>query len=73
MQVQRGQSQEEIIQALRRQIDELTAANLQLREQLARKEQLAVKGSATDMMPSRKLCNEGSEWAEMESRDELFV
>jgi hypothetical protein len=38
MQVQRGQSQEEIIQALRRQIDELTAANLQLREQLARKE-----------------------------------
>src|SRR6266568_8952112 len=49
MQVQRGQSQEEIIQALRRQIDELTAANLQLREQLARKEQLAVKGSATDI------------------------
>ncbi len=48
MQVQRGQSQEEIIQALRRQIDELTAANLQLREQLARKEQLAAKGSATD-------------------------
>ena len=49
MQVQRGQSQEEIIQALRRQIDELTAANLQLREQLARKEQLAAKGSATDI------------------------
>jgi transcriptional regulator with XRE-family HTH domain len=41
MQTQRGQSQEEIIQALRRQIDELTAANRQLREQLARKEQLA--------------------------------
>jgi transcriptional regulator with XRE-family HTH domain len=48
MQVQRGQSQEETIQALRRQIDELTAANLQLREQLAHKEQLAAKGSATD-------------------------
>jgi transcriptional regulator with XRE-family HTH domain len=45
MQVQRGQTQEEIIQALRRQIDELTAANLQLREQLARKEQLAAKDS----------------------------
>jgi transcriptional regulator with XRE-family HTH domain len=41
MQTQREQSQEEIIQALRRQIDELTAANRQLREQLARKEQLA--------------------------------
>jgi transcriptional regulator with XRE-family HTH domain len=48
MQVQRGQSQEEIIQALRRQIDELTAANFQLREQLAHKEQLVAKGSATD-------------------------
>jgi len=41
MQTQREQSQEELIQALRRQIDELTAANRQLREQLARKEQLA--------------------------------
>jgi transcriptional regulator with XRE-family HTH domain len=41
MQTQREQSQEEIIQALRRQIDELTAANRQLREQLARKELLA--------------------------------
>jgi transcriptional regulator with XRE-family HTH domain len=49
MQVQRGQSQEEIIQALRRQIDELTAANLQLREQLARKEQLVAQGWATDV------------------------
>jgi transcriptional regulator with XRE-family HTH domain len=49
MQVQRGQSQEEIIQALRRQIDELTAANLQLREQLTRKEQLVAQGSATDV------------------------
>src|SRR6266581_1391669 len=49
MQVQRGQTQEEIIQALRRQIDELTAANFQLREQLAHKEQLAAKGSAMEI------------------------
>ncbi len=49
MQTQREQSQEEIIQALRRQIDELTAANRQLREQLARKEQLAASGSAPDI------------------------
>jgi len=51
MQTQREQSQEEIIQALRRQIDELTAANRQLREQLARKEQLAIgkQDSAPDI------------------------
>ncbi len=48
MQVQHGQTQEEIIQTLRRQIDELTAANLQLREQLARKEQLVAKDSTTN-------------------------
>ncbi len=39
MQVQHEQSQEEIIQALHRQVEELTAANLVLQEQLARKEQ----------------------------------
>ncbi len=49
MQTQREQSQEEIIQALRRQIDELTAANHQLREQLAREEQLAASGTAADI------------------------
>ena len=50
MQVKREQSQEEIIQSLRRQIDELTAANRRLKEQLARKEQLSARkqGSATD-------------------------
>jgi len=50
MQVQRDQSQEELIQALRRQIDELTEANRFLREQLARKEQLIahVQSTATD-------------------------
>ncbi len=42
MQVQRGQSQEEIIRALRQQIDELTAANRRLQEQLAAKKQDAV-------------------------------
>ena len=39
MQVQREQSQDEVIQALQRQVNELTAANLLLEEQLARKEQ----------------------------------
>src|SRR5438552_1406324 len=39
MQVQREKSQEEELQALRRQVDELTATNLLLQEQLARKEQ----------------------------------
>lgn len=39
MQVQDEQSQEEVIRALQQQIDELTADNLLLREQLARKEQ----------------------------------
>jgi signal transduction histidine kinase len=39
MQVQREKSQEEEMQALRRQVDELTATNLLLQEQLARKEQ----------------------------------
>jgi len=39
MQVQHEQSQEEIIQALHRQVEELTAANFVLQEQLARKEQ----------------------------------
>ncbi len=49
MQVQRRQSQEEIIQALRRQVDELTEVNRQLREQLALRGQLATNGSATDI------------------------
>ena len=50
MQVKREPSQEEIIQALRRQIDELTAANRRLREQLARKEHLSTRkqGPAAD-------------------------
>ena len=39
MQVQREQSQDEVIQALQRQVNELTTANLLLEEQLARKEQ----------------------------------
>src|SRR5713101_3793962 len=39
MQVQHEKSQDEVIQDLQRQVDELTAANLLLQEQLARKEQ----------------------------------
>src|SRR3989442_3690641 len=39
MQVQHGQSQDEVIDALRRQVEELTADNSLLTEQLARKEQ----------------------------------
>src|SRR5437763_8042856 len=39
MQVQHEKSQDEVIQALQRQVDELTATNLLLQEQLARKEQ----------------------------------
>src|SRR5436305_14650065 len=39
MQVQHEKSQEEEIEALRRQVNELTTANLLLEEQLARKEQ----------------------------------
>jgi len=39
MQVQRQQSQDEIIEALQRQVDELTEANFLLEDQLARKEQ----------------------------------
>jgi len=39
MQVQREQSQDEIIEALQRQVDELTEANFLLKDQLARKEQ----------------------------------
>ena len=39
MQVQDEQSQDEIIRALQRKVDELTAANLLLQEQLERKEQ----------------------------------
>ncbi len=39
MQVQRQQTQEETIEALQRQVNELTAANILLEEQLARKEQ----------------------------------
>lgn len=39
MQVQHGQSQDEVIDALRRQVEELTAENSLLTEQLARKEQ----------------------------------
>lgn len=38
MSVQHEQSQNEVIEALQRQVDELTAANLLLKEQLARKE-----------------------------------
>lgn len=40
MQVQHEQSQDEVIKALQRQVEELTAANVRLQEQLARKEQL---------------------------------
>ena len=39
MQVQHEKSQDEVIQALQHQVDELSAANLLLQEQLARKEQ----------------------------------
>ncbi len=39
MQIQHQQSHDELIQALQRQVNELTAANLLLEEQLARKEQ----------------------------------
>lgn len=39
MQVQHEKSQDEVIQALQRQVDELSATNLLLQEQLARKEQ----------------------------------
>jgi len=39
MQVQDQQSQDDIIRALQRQVDELTTANVLLQEQLARKEQ----------------------------------
>src|SRR5881227_448573 len=39
MQAQRQQSQDEIIEALQRQVDELTKANFLLEDQLARKEQ----------------------------------
>lgn len=39
MQVQHEQTQEELIQALQRQINELTTANIVLQDQLARKEQ----------------------------------
>src|SRR6516225_9780619 len=39
MQVEREQSQDEVISALQQQIDELTKDNLLLKEQLARKEQ----------------------------------
>ncbi len=39
MQVQHGQSQDEVIDALRRQVEELSAENSLLTEQLARKEQ----------------------------------
>ncbi len=39
MQVQHEQSQEKVIQALQHQVDELTAANLLLQDQLVRKEQ----------------------------------
>lgn len=45
MQVRREQSQEEIIRALRQQIDELTAANQRLQEQLAAKKQDAVSNN----------------------------
>ncbi len=41
MQVQDERSQEESIAALQQQVDELTAENLLLKEQLARKEQFA--------------------------------
>ncbi len=39
MQIQHETTQDEVIQALQRRVDELTAANLLLQEQLARKEQ----------------------------------
>ncbi len=39
MQVKQEKSQEKIIQELQRQVDELTANNLLLQDQLARKEQ----------------------------------
>src|SRR5437764_9676626 len=39
MQVQHEKSQDEVIQALQRRVDELSAANLILQEQLERKEQ----------------------------------
>src|SRR6266550_1540787 len=39
MQVQHEKSQDEVIQALQRRVDELSAANLLLQEQLVRKEQ----------------------------------
>jgi transcriptional regulator with XRE-family HTH domain len=52
MKVQREQTQEEIIQALRRQINELIEENRRLREQLAHKEPPAKEqDAATDTSP----------------------
>ena len=53
MKVQREQTQEEIIQALRHQINELIEENRRLREQLARNEPLTAKeqDTATDTSP----------------------
>lgn len=41
MQIQHEQTQDDVIQALQRRVDELTAANLLLQEQLAHREQFA--------------------------------
>jgi len=62
MQAQRQQSQDEIIEALQRQVDELTKANFLLEDQLARKEQFIamvaheLRGPLT---PHYQLCADG--------------
>ena len=54
MQVQGEQSHDEIIEALQRQVAELTAANLLLKEQLAVREQFAAMIASCSFRRDRK-------------------
>ena len=73
MQVQREQSQNEVIEALQRQVDELTAANSLLKDQLVRKEQFAAMIAHELRSPLTPIINYAQMVARPNQRHEVIV
>jgi signal transduction histidine kinase len=72
MQVQHEQSQDEVMEALQRQVDILTAANLLLQEQLARKEQFTAMIAHELRGPITPIINYAQMMARSTSRPETI-
>src|SRR5713226_8907975 len=71
--VQHEQSQDEVIKALQRQVDELTSANLMLQDQLARKDQFVAMIAHELRSPLTPIINYAQMVARPNQRHEAIV